>query len=375
MTTGFKNIMQAKKILYITPGLNIGGAEKFIITLSDALSKDTTSQTIVSLTEHNALQPELNKNVRLVPLPRRYKLDRVPVLKLRQLIKTEKPDVIFCVNFFTWFFTKCATFFSSANPKRIISYHSTIHVSRKEYLMHKFYRMLLTKKDLIVTVSSNQETYTAKQLRIPVTKFKTIHNGIDTQYWRLPPAGDETFYKIRSAYNIPPAAKVIIKAASFRVEKNHTGAVRALQILHTVHHNKAYLLFLGDGPMLPEVKKLATEMGLQDYVIFAGMQKNVRPFYWASDLFTLCSTSVETFSIAALEAMACGLPCVLTDIGGASEMIAEGKTGYLCTPGDEDIAQTWHKALSHNFDKEKIYCHVATHFSAGKMVEEYKKIL
>lgn len=366
--------MQAKKILYITPGLNIGGAEKFIITLANGLSADTNSQTIVSLTEKNVLESELKKEIQLTPLHRRYKLDIVPLLKLRKLISKEKPDIIFCINFFTYFFSRCATFLLGASGKRIISYHSTIHVSRKEYLLHKFYRSILTKKDLIVTVSKNQETYTARQLQLPGSKFRTIHNGIDTAYWKLAD-NCEDFQNIRTAYGIPAEAKVIIKAASFRIEKNHLGAVRALHILHTVHHNKAYLFLLGAGPMLTEVKDLAAKLGLKEYVKFTGMQKNVQPFYRASNLFTLCSTSVETFSIAALEAMACGLPCVLTDIGGASEMVTEGKTGYLCTPDDQDIAQSWHKALTTNFEKQVIFDHVNNNFSAGKMIEEYKKIL
>lgn len=368
--------MQAKKILYITPGLNIGGAEKFIITLSTALSQETSNQTIVSLATHNALKSELNKNIRLIPLYRKHKFDILPILRLRKLIYAEKPDVIFCINFFTYFFSKCATFLLTINAKRIISYHSTIHVSRKEYVLHKFFRLLVTKKDLIVTVSNNQEIYTAKQLRIPRSQFKTIHNGIDTGYWKPPAPGDaNAINDMRRAYNIPPDANVIIKAASFRIEKNHTGAVRALHLLHTRYQCKAYLMLLGDGPMFNEVKSLAGELGLNDFVVFAGMQQNVRPFYWISNLFTLCSTSVETFSIAALEAMACGLPCVLTDIGGASEMIAEGRTGYLCKPTDSDIAQSWHKALTTAFNQEKIYEHVTLNFDAKKMIEEYKKIL
>lgn len=368
--------MQAKKILYITPGLNIGGAEKFIITLSTALSQETSNQIIISLSTRNALKSELNENIKLIPLTRKHKLDIFPILKLRKLIYAEKPDVIFCINFFTYFFSKCATILSTINAKRIISYHSTIHVSRKEYVLHKFFRLLLSKKDLIVTVSNNQETYTAKQLRIPRSRFKTIHNGIDTEYWKPPAPGDDDDIKdLRMAYNIPPEASVIIKAASFRIEKNHTGAVRALYLLHTKYHCKAYLVLLGDGPMLTNVKSLAETLGLKDFVIFTGMQQNVRPFYWISNLFTLCSTSVETFSIAALEAMACGLPCVLTDIGGASEMIAEGRTGYLCKPDDGEIAQYWNKALTTVFNKEKIYEHVTLNFGAKKMIEEYKKIL
>ena len=91
--------MQAKKILYITPGLNIGGAEKFIITLANGLANETNRQVMVSLTAVNSLQAELDKSIQLVALQRRHKFDIIPVLKLRRLIREEKPDLIFCINF------------------------------------------------------------------------------------------------------------------------------------------------------------------------------------------------------------------------------------------------------------------------------------
>ena len=92
---------------------------------------------------------------------------------------------------------------------------------------------------------------------------------------------------IRKTYAIPADAKVIVMTAALRIEKNHTGAVKALHLLHTVYNQKAYLLMVGDGVMKEEIIKLARELNLQDYVKITGMQKEVRPFYWASDLFTL----------------------------------------------------------------------------------------
>jgi glycosyltransferase involved in cell wall biosynthesis len=127
--------------------------------------------------------------------------------------------------------------------------------------------------------------------------------------------------------------------------------------------------------MTDQVKKLVAELKMENYVIFAGLQKDVRPFYWSGNLFTLCSTNVETFSIAALESMACGLPCVLTDIGGAREMIVEGLTGYLSKTDDASIADAWLKALKTDFRKEKIFAFIQNHFDSSKMVEEYRKIL
>lgn len=367
--------MKAKKILYITPGLNIGGAEKFIITLANGLASQAESQVVVSLVEKNVLSRDLDPSIKFVALPRRSRFDTRPLLQLRRLIREEKPDVIFCINFFTYAFSRLACIFKSSGCRRIISYHSTIHPNRKEYYMHQLYRNILTNRDLIVTVSHNQQTYTEKELRLPSSKFKTIHNGIDTDYWKLPPGEDQTRREIRAKYQIPAEAKLIVKAASFRVEKNHLGAVKALHKLHHQYKLKTWLLFLGNGPMFEDVKKLTKELDLDGYVIFAGMQPNVQPFYWAADLFTLTSTSVETFSIAALEAMASGLPCVLTDIGGASEMIEPGVNGYLCAPQEEDISAKWHQALTRDFPKENIFQRVVERFSAGKMVEEYGKIL
>jgi len=82
---------------------------------------------------------------------------------------------------------------------------------------------------------------------------------------------------------------------------------------------------------------------------------------------------VETFSIAALEAMSCGLPAVITDIGGAREMIIEGENGYLSATDEGSLAKNWGKALNRNFDPQGIHALIAEKFDAKLMVKEYKK--
>ena len=73
--------------------------------------------------------------------------------------------------------------------------------------------------------------------------------------------------------------------------------------------------------------------------------------------------------------MACGLPVVLTNIGGAAEMVSEGLNGFLCEPDITDIAQKWSKALHSEFSPEMIHEYVSKNFSAEKMIGEYKKTL
>jgi len=366
--------MNHKKILYITPALSVGGAEKFLILLSNSLVNEKEKQIVVSLQAVNTLQGELDKKINFIALPRKFKFDLNPVSKLRRLIKSEQPSVIFCINFYSYFISRCAMLGLKTKSRRVISYHSTVHVTKKEHFLHKFYAFLMTKEDFLITVSANQAKYTAEKYSISPSKFTTIHNGIDLQYWH--PSPDESVRNsIRRQYNIEPDAKVIIMTAALRIEKNHLGAVKALHLLHGVYGQKAYLLMVGDGIMHEAIKKLAGDLNLQDYVKITGMQKEVRPFYWASDLFTLCSTSVETFSIAALEAMGCGLPGVLTDIGGANEMIKEGLNGKLCEAAEEDIAKKWATVLSGNYSKQDIHAFTRDNFSAEKMLAEYRKIV
>lgn len=363
--------MPLKKILYITPGLPVGGAEKFLVSLTNALKNHTRKQIIVTLSDNNPLEHEFDNSIEVLKLPRQSKWSLQPVIKLRKCIQEEKPDIIFCLNFFSYFFARVAIMGISSKEKVYISYHSTIHLNKKEHLLHKFYLATVKKNYKILTVSENQAILTSSTYQVDKSLFKTIYNGVDTNYWRLPLITDGKS-AIRQQLEIPEDAKVIILTAGFRAEKNHAGAIRALSILHQTYQDKAYLLFVGDGHLSKEIKSQAEDSPVNRFIRFAGLQKDVRPYYWASDLFTLCSNSVETFSIAALEAMSCGLPAVLTDIGGANEMIVTGRNGFLCQPTDEDIANKWHMGLEQKFSAADIHQHVENSFSLEKMIEAYK---
>lgn len=363
-----------KKILYITPGLPVGGAEKFLVSLSSAFCHYTEKQVIVSLSNNNPLEQEFDSAVNIIKLPRKNKWSIKELLELRKFIKKERPDIIFCINFFSYIFARIAMLGQSSNEKMVISYHSTIHLNKKEHFLHKLYFKTLKKDYQIITVCQNQANYTSTAYKVPASYFQTIYNGVDTGFWKLQDTQTDR-EMIRQKFNIPLSAKVIILTAGFRAEKNHEGAIRALTILHEKYQCHAYLLFVGNGPLFEKIAELAEKSTVAKFVKFAGLQKDVRPYYWSADLFTLCSTSVETFSIAALEAMSCGLPAVLTDIGGANEMVTDGETGYICQPNDADIADKWHLALNHSFSNLQLHNHIVSNFSLEKMIMEYKDLL
>jgi len=96
----------------------------------------------------------------------------------------------------------------------------------------------------------------------------------------------------------------------------------------------ARALLIGDGPMRGAVEARARAAGIAEQVVITGLQQDVRPLLAACDVAALCSTAVETFSLAALEAMALARPVVHAEIGGAAEMIRPWREGLLFPVGD-----------------------------------------
>ena len=95
----------------------------------------------------------------------------------------------------------------------------------------------------------------------------------------------------------------------------------------------ARLLLVGDGPDLPIARREARDLGLVDDVEALGEQEQVVPLLSVSNLFLLPSTE-ESFGVAALEAMACGVPVVASRVGGLPEVLEHAVSGFLHDPGD-----------------------------------------
>ncbi len=366
--------MKKKDIIYITPALPIGGAEKFMLALSKSLIPFAGKQSIVNLSSVDVLVKEIDPAVAYVPLGRQSKYDIKPLKAFRKKVKEEKPDVLFCINFFTYFFVRIALLGMRRQPRVIISYHSTKQLTSKERKLHRLYTAILRKKDLIVCVSNNQKKFTQEKYNIKDSQIMTILNSVDTNLWAAP-SGDQTKKEMREKLGIPYDAKVLILSAAFRPEKNHVGAIEALQILHQKYKQEVYLLCVGDGVMRPEIEAKMRELNLEKYVKLAGAQTYLIPYLHAADYFTLCSNAVETFSIAALEAMSTGLPLLMTNIGGANEMVNEPLNGLLMPTTSEGMAGYWNKALGIDFNRTAIRKYAIENFRIEKMTAEYLKVL
>jgi glycosyltransferase involved in cell wall biosynthesis len=116
-----------------------------------------------------------------------------------------------------------------------------------------------------------------------------------------------------------------------RPEKNQEVLLTMMRRLRVARVD-VHLVIAGDGPLRGQLERRAIELEIADRVHFVGAVDDVRPLLAALDVFMLPSVAVESFSNAALEAMSMGRPVILSNIGGAREMITDGVEGYVVAP-------------------------------------------
>ena len=127
--------------------------------------------------------------------------------------------------------------------------------------------------------------------------------------------------------------KIIIHVSNFRHVKRVPDVVKSFAKI--VDRIPAKLLLVGDGPEISHINRLVEELHIRNHVLFLGKQDNLEELYSISDLMLLLSEK-ESFGLVALEAMACGVPVIGTNVGGIPEVISDGETGYICELGDID---------------------------------------
>lgn len=231
-------------------------------------------------------------------------------------------------------------------------------------------RFAIEASDRVTAVSTALagETY---DLIKPDKKIETIYNFIDERVYLK-----KNTESIKEKHGILPDEKVVIHVSNFRKVKRVKDVIRVFR--NIAAKTKAKLLLVGDGPEKCVAWQLVEKYGLQDQVLLLGNQDRVEELYSISDLKLLLSEK-ESFGLVLLEAMACGVPCIGTNIGGIPEVIKDQVSGFLVEVGDIQAASE--KALAVLEDKQlskRLTDHalkmVETAFSSQRIVSQYERI-
>jgi N-acetyl-alpha-D-glucosaminyl L-malate synthase BshA len=162
--------------------------------------------------------------------------------------------------------------------------------------------------------------------------IEVIANSVDVKRFRPAPTKDwERLASLFPAASFSPMPKVLIHNSNFRSLKRTDEVVRIFA--RVSEQVPSLLVFIGDGPDRAETQALVAQLKLERSVCFMGEQADVPWLLQSSDVFILPSET-ESFGLAALEALSCGVPVVATAVGGLPELISDATTGFLHAVGE-----------------------------------------
>ena len=182
----------------------------------------------------------------------------------------------------------------------------------------------INESEAITAVSSNLKDETYRFFAIE-KEIEVIHNFVDVARFQKKPI--DAFRRVIA----PDGERILLHASNFRKVKRVEDAVHIFAAINKQVPSK--MLFVGDGPERPAAESLCRELGICDNMRFVGKQEQMEEILAIADLFVLPS-EYESFGLAALEAMAAGVPVISTDAGGLPEVNVQGVTGYLSKVGD-----------------------------------------
>ncbi|MGG7617960.1 N-acetyl-alpha-D-glucosaminyl L-malate synthase BshA [Bacillus coreaensis] len=231
-------------------------------------------------------------------------------------------------------------------------------------------RFGIEKSDIVTAVSKSliSQTY---DLINPDKTIETVYNFIDERVYNRSDSSH-----LKDEYRILPEEKIIIHVSNFRPVKRVQDVVRTFEKI--TKEIPAKLLLVGDGPEMTVVCKLVKKLNIADKVLFLGKQDSVEELYSISDLMLLLSEK-ESFGLVALEAMACGVPCIGTNVGGIPEVIDHGQSGFICELGDiEDMSDKaidlLRNSVKHQRFREASVKLVREKFQATTIVKQYEDL-
>ena len=209
--------------------------------------------------------------------------------------------------------------------KVITTLHGTdITLVGADQSFRRVVKFAIEQSDGVTAVSGYLRRRTAEEFDIR-REIRVIPNFIDP----LRSAKDPGLCR-REAF-APGGEKILMHASNFRPVKRVGDVVRVFaRVRESV---PAKLILIGDGPERMFIKQLVKDLRLNDDVILLGEQDYLEPLFFCADLFLLPSEQ-ESFGLTALEAMACGVPVIASDVGGLPEVIADGETGFLSAVGE-----------------------------------------
>ena len=358
-------------VMFLFGTLEQGGTESKFVRLANRLTKQGRSVHVAYLGGPETLLPRLG-SIPTVNLERKGKWSLRAYRKLSSYVDEHAIASIVTANLYPLCYAVPLVFFRrSTAPSIIASINTSEMLSARDRAFMTVYVPLLKRCEQIVFGAKKQLDDWMTSYKLPIDRAKVIYNGVDGDFFDAESI-PESRQEIRATLSLPMDADVIVCVSRLRPEKAHGNLLHALAELERDHEMQAHLVLVGDGPERAAISARAKELGVDARLHMIGASDDVRPYLKAADVFALTSTAVETFSNAALEAAAMGLPVISSDVGGANEMFPAGGSGSVYPRDDISalvgaLAVTLRKVRSGSLNRSEVRRDILKRFSIEAM--------
>lgn len=324
------------KLLFLTRSLNYGGAQRQLATLAKSLDKRRFRVTVLSFYAGGPFADDLERNgVRVLSLGKRGRWDVLPFLsRLVSQAKRIRPDVVHgyldtsnLLVLFLKLFLPCTRVIWGVRVSNMnLSYYDWL--PRVTFRLERWLARFPDR--LIVNSEAGRSHFAANGY--PAAKMVVVPNGIDTSLFRPDLAARS---RVRAEWAVAENEKLVATVGRLDPMKDHANFLAAAAIMARERPETKFVC-VGTGPRRYEqaLRRRASELSISEKIIWAGERHDIADVYNACDLLVSSSAWGEGFSNVIGEAMACGVPCVVTAVGDSALIV--GSTGEVVPPGNPE---------------------------------------
>ncbi len=324
-------------VLQVTPELNAGGVERTTLEIAEAISRAGGLALIASA--GGRLEPDLEASGgNLIRLPVHTKNPITALANawaLYQVIKKRKVDVVHA--------RSRAPAWSALIAARMagVPFVTTFHgIYNARSAPKRFYNSVMAKGDVVIANSEYTREHVLKNYDVDAQRVVTIPRGVDVDAFDRAKISDDDIAKMRESWHVAANDSRVIVFAPARLTrwKGQLPLIEAIAMLEKRRPGAVKLVFAGDAQgrtaYVDDMTSSIAEHGLRETVALAGHLRQMPEAFAASDIAVFPVIEPEAFGRGAIEAQAMGVPVVASDLGGFTETVREGETGFLTPPGN-----------------------------------------
>jgi len=314
-------------LLFVLPWLGIGGSEHVVLELARGLDKSRFRPIIFAIKPGPMETKFRQQKLRTIISKKEPGKGHLQLMAhIHSTIEKFKIDIVLPHHMTSLFYS----FFPAriCNSTRLyFTEHSVSDIESLSFSFRLLAVIMLSLSSGCIAISREISASYSKSLMVRSSKIVNIPNCIDVDRFEKPV--DKISKKI--SLGIEPNNLIIGTVANIKAVKNHRNLLFAFEKLRK-QMKDVTLILVGSGPLDDQIRRLTSELGLSENVVFLGHRSDIAELYQIFDIFCLSSFS-EGFPLSILEAMACEVPVVATNVSGINEIIQSGINGIL-VPSD-----------------------------------------